>query len=231
MKTADLTFLHNGLSCRLVQSARKTVAFTCTPDGELEIRCPDTASEDGIRRLIDMNRSWIDGRLADIRRSKQVTLCTDDSIRLMGRWFEIREGDRHDFGKDWIMIPENAENRRRAIDKSCRMLAEEFFRERIDHYAPLLGVKPRSLKIGWGITRKWGSCDGLNNLYFTWKALFCEAHDLDYLVVHELCHILHHNHSARFWRAVARFFPDYDQCRRRMQQMSEAVRVQGWVNY
>lgn len=231
MKSVDLTFLYNGLNCRLVRTDRKTVAIICTPEGEVEIRSPKNTPETVIKRLIDQNRPWIDERLTAIRDAQKDLLCTEDSIRLLGRWWEIREGDRHDFGDSWIMIPKNAENRKRAIDKSCRMLAKKVFGERVAYYAPLLGVKPSSVSVGWGITRKWGSCDGLNNLYFTWKALFCEARDVDYLVVHELSHIRYHNHGPRFWKKVSLFFPDYQECRARMAKMSETVRVQGWVNY
>ncbi|MBR6789630.1 MAG: DUF45 domain-containing protein [Oscillospiraceae bacterium] len=231
MSAFTLSFHHKDLNCTLIRTDRKTVALSCRPEGIVEVRGPLRTSVDDAKRVIDQNRRWINARLADIRRSQEVPLCTDRAIRLMGRWFEIREGNRHDFGENWIMIPKNAENRRRAIDKSCRMLAEKFFRERIDHYAPLVGVKPNSLKIGWGITEKWGSCNGKNDIYFTWKALFCEPYDLDYLVVHELCHILQHNHGPKFWREVARFFPDYNACRERMARMSEVVRAQGWVNY
>ena len=129
------------------------------------------------------------------------------------------------------MIPQNAENRKKAIDKSCRMLAEKVFRERIDHFAPLIGVKPGKVKIGWGITQKWGSCSRNGDLYFTWKALFCEPYDLDYLVVHELCHLRHHDHSQRFWTCVACYVPDYQACRERMEKVHAAIRAQGWVNY
>ena len=73
------------------------------------------------------------------------------------------------------------------------------------------------------------SCNGKGDLYFTWKALFCEPYDIDYLVIHELSHILQHHHSQKFWRAVARFVPDYPRCQKRMAELSEVIWVQGWV--
>lgn len=231
MSAFNLTFHHRDLSCSLVRTNRKTISLTCTPEGTVQVRGPMRTSVDDAKKVIDANMTWIRHKLAVTEAARENVLCDEMTIHLLGKPFAILEGDRHDFGEEWIMIPKNAENRKKAIDKSCRMLAEKVFRERVDRLAPMVGVTPGEIRIGWGITQKWGSCSRSGDLYFTWKALFCEPHDLDYLVIHELCHLLCFNHSQRFWNCVSHFVPDYRACRERMEKVHNAVRAQGWINY
>jgi len=73
-----------------------------------------------------------------------------------------------------------------------------------------LGVKPAKLKITNALKR-WGSCSADNNICFSWRIILLPLELVDYIVVHELCHIVHKNHSNRFWKLVERVMPDYKQ--------------------
>jgi predicted metal-dependent hydrolase len=67
-------------------------------------------------------------------------------------------------------------------------------------------------------TRNWGSCSRRKNLNFNYTLIFLPQHLMDYVIVHELCHLQELNHSVRFWALVARVCPDYTQCRRQLLQ-------------
>ena len=75
------------------------------------------------------------------------------------------------------------------------------------HYAAIMGVHPTSITIKTYKAR-WGSCSLSGALQFNWKLMMAPERVVDYVVVHELCHLLHHNHSPAFWAAVARYCPD-----------------------
>ena len=81
---------------------------------------------------------------------------------------------------------------------------------KVTHFAPMLGVKnvADSIKVKH-YKRRWGSCDHLGQLSFNWRIIMTPEPVLDYVVVHELAHLLEFNHSARFWQIVETQMPDW----------------------
>lgn len=122
--------------------------------------------------------------------------------------------------EDWIREHSAIQARRAAAEaaravtpereQELRRLAAEYIPQRVAVYAPLVGVTPTGIKITSARTR-FGSCSGKNSLCFSWRLMLYPPEAIDYVVVHELCHIRHHNHSSAFWAAVARVMPDYKQ--------------------
>lgn len=78
------------------------------------------------------------------------------------------------------------------INASC-----ETIKSRVENYAPIVGRYPQSVKIREQRTR-WGSCSSTGNLNFNWKLIMAPKQALDYVVIHELCHLFELNHSALF---------------------------------
>jgi len=87
-------------------------------------------------------------------------------------------------------------------------LAKEVIPEKAERFAKIMGVVPSSVKITGAMTR-WGSCSAKNALCFSWRLMLYPEKAVDYVVIHELSHILHHNHSREFWNTVALYMPDY----------------------
>ena len=81
--------------------------------------------------------------------------------------------------------------------------------ERVAYFAPKVGVTHGNITIRNQRTR-WGSCSGKGNLNFNCLLMLAPPEVLDYVVVHELCHLKELNHSPRFWREVAKIIPDYN---------------------
>lgn len=81
---------------------------------------------------------------------------------------------------------------------------------KVDYYAKLMGVKPKSVKITSAHSR-FGSCSGQNGLCFSYILMRYPEEAIDYVVVHELAHIKHHNHGRSFYAFIGKFMPDYKQ--------------------
>lgn len=80
------------------------------------------------------------------------------------------------------------------------------------YYADMLEVVPQGIDIK-NYKSRWGCCSIQKALFYNWKIIMAPIEIIDYLVIHELCHILEHNHSARFWGHVMRLDEDYKQHR------------------
>jgi predicted metal-dependent hydrolase len=96
---------------------------------------------------------------------------------------------------------------RRAREALSKHLLEHI-RERSAHYATLLGVRVRSIRLR-DTRSRWGSCSTQGNLSFSWRLVFAPYEVLDYVVAHEVAHIAHHDHSPQFWATVERLMPSY----------------------
>lgn len=91
-------------------------------------------------------------------------------------------------------------------------LAKARFEERVKFHAARIGVRPKGVTLREQKT-KWGSCSSLGNLNFNWKLIMAEPGALDYVVVHELCHLIELNHSPAFWAQVEKHRPDWKKWR------------------
>lgn len=100
----------------------------------------------------------------------------------------------------------------KVVTQWYRREAEQVFRECVAHYAPLMQVQPRQIKLSSAQTQ-WGSCTSRGVVRFNWQLVRMPLHLIDYVVVHELAHLVEMNHSAAFWRVVKSACPDYAQCR------------------
>lgn len=79
---------------------------------------------------------------------------------------------------------------------------------RVKYFADLHGFTFKRISIK-NTSSRWGSCSTKENLNFNYKLIFLSEALLDYVVVHELCHLRHHNHSTKFWKEVSQILPDY----------------------
>lgn len=93
-------------------------------------------------------------------------------------------------------------------EKQLRKRAKEILPEKVKYYSSLVGVSPLRITITSARTR-FGSCSGKNSISFSFYLMRYPEEAIDYVVVHELCHILHHNHSKEFYKEVERVLPDY----------------------
>ena len=92
--------------------------------------------------------------------------------------------------------------------QALRKQAAEYIGQRVDYYSRLMGVTPTGVKIT-GAQKRFGSCSSRNSLCFSWRLMQYPQQAIDYVVVHELAHIRHPNHSPAFYAFVKQIMPDY----------------------
>lgn len=113
---------------------------------------------------------------------------------------------------------------RNALLRWYKRRAHEQLEARVNRLAPLVGAQPTSIEVKT-FKARWGSCSIKGKLQFNWLIILAPERIVDYVVVHELCHLLQHNHSAAYWREVARVMPDYRECRDWLKSNAAALKV------
>ena len=94
------------------------------------------------------------------------------------------------------------------LENWYRKECKEIIYQRVEHYSTMIPVTIAAVKIREQ-KRRWGSSTSKGNLIFNWKLIMAPLPVIDYVVVHEMCHQLHMNHSPAFWEAVEKILPDY----------------------
>ena len=103
------------------------------------------------------------------------------------------------------MLKFTAEEIHDLADKALKIIPK-----RVEYYSKIIGVSYGKITIRNQASR-WGSCSAKGNLNFNCLLMLCPAELLDYVVIHELCHLKEMNHSKKFWSEVSRFCPGYEQ--------------------
>lgn len=98
-------------------------------------------------------------------------------------------------------------------EKKYRAMAKQYIYERVEHYRPMTGGNYMSIRIGDQKTR-WGSCSSDKTLSFSWRLVLAPPEVRDYVIIHELCHLTHMDHSPAFWAMVEGIDPDYKEHRK-----------------
>ncbi len=191
----------NPLLCRIVRSNRKTYGIVIDENGQVFLRIPLRGSRATARKLAKEKQVWIREkvRLQKQRMQEKIALEEERSQKYTK---EQREG----------------------LERRYRQAAKEYFPKRADYYAELLGVEYKKIRVAGQKTR-WGSCSQSGTLSFNWKLMLAPPKVLDYVVVHELCHLLEMNHSSRFWKHVECIIPEYKEYRKWLREYGNTLQL------
>ena len=191
---------------KIVRSRRKTIALVIDSDGELIVRAPFYASENDILRFVWEKQNWIEQKAKEMKQKTKerprLSLQEGETIPYLGRECMIFRGMTRKicFDGNAFLLPESEDAGAKLVSW-YKKRAAVILKERVESIAEKMQVSPGGVKITSAKTR-WGSCSYTNHLNFTWRLIMCPPEVVDYVVVHELCHIIHKNHSKSFWNCV-----------------------------
>jgi hypothetical protein len=214
------------LSYRLRRSARRrTIAIEIDPREGLLVHSPARVDVDGLRRFLLQKADWILATTAklDQARARAPVVSWESGSRVPLRGGEVtlrvqpgaaRPAVSLDAEGMLVCTPHEdglvpaGERVRALVVGWLREHAAEVVAARVQAYLPRLAVQPRTVRVREQ-KRRWGSCSAGGALNFNWRLILAPAEVLDYVVVHELCHLKELNHSPRFWAEVAGILPAY----------------------
>ena len=215
---------------------QKTLELSIDPENRVRVAAPVSALPSKIDAFVERRVPWILKRLADSRNDASLSpkrqFETGEFLDCLGRKYRLRlvnsDGRRNDrtrLMRGWLEVrvpvgtdPQTNKNRIvRALEYWYKTQAERRITERVRHYSARLGVQPKQVLIR-NQRRRWGSCSADATLRFNWRVVMAPLSVVEYVVVHELCHLRHAHHGPVFWELVESLLPDYDTRRKRLRR-------------
>ena len=231
------------------RSRRRTIGMAVGPDG-LEVSAPRWVPLGEVEAALLEKQDWILRKLQEMQARQQrlqgARIDWRDGVELpyLGQGMRVVLAPDHPF-REWgaqllpltpeepgtaayqlrVGLPHHAtaQQLRDAVQAWLMRRAREHFTERLQHFAPRLGVQWHKLSLSSAATR-WGSASADGSIRLNWRLIHFKPEVIDYVVVHELCHLQVMNHSPAFWDTVGQVLPDYAE--RRAQLKDEAL--PGW---
>ena len=201
---------------KLIKSNRKTISITIDKDAQVIVKAPKMVSQRYIDNYVSSKKDWIEknikkmSELAAKRQPKkydggeifmvfgrEYTMCissVDDKIRVV---------------EDKIFFPSKfLDNPKEHMINWYKDIAKKYLIGRTQQIAKQINLKPSKIKIT-SADRRWGSCSSKKNINFSYKLVMANEIAIDYVIIHELCHLIYMNHSSQFWNAVSALMPNY----------------------
>jgi len=200
------------------RAKRKTLSIVIRPNNDIEVLAPSRMPTALIHELVHNKHDWIQKKLTfnnNVRAPYQAKLFIEGELfDLLGKTYPLsligRPSDTHISDGKLITTSESADKIKTRLTRWYRKMAKEHIQQRCSHFSPTVGRTPTLVGIK-NYKSRWGSCHHDGRVYFNWRLMMAPAWVLDYVIVHELCHLIQPNHSKAFWHEVARTMPDYQQ--------------------
>jgi predicted metal-dependent hydrolase len=199
------------LAYRTVFTKRKTLSISVERDCYVVVHAPEGTDPERIRRAVEAKKRWLYEKTRHPQKDREPPhppgkeLVSGESILYLGRHYMIeivdREGYAIEFRNRFIIPRTRADSRSEVFRVWLKARARERILPRVRKQAQALGVAYEEAKITDGHYRC-GSCTPGGNLNFNWRLIKAPLFVIDYVIAHELAHLIEPNHNPRFWNIV-----------------------------
>ena len=216
----------------VIFSKRKTISIEVKADGRLVLRVPNRTTQKRIAEVLEIKADWIRQARERVLRSKasrvDIVFNDGESLPLFGKNYPLRVVDKPQGG----LVFEPARGfslDKEYLDVGRQLLVGMYRLQTRQKVAAIAAQVGRKWGLSWQGIRitsaktRWGSCSSKNSLNFSYRLALLPLDLVEYVVVHELAHTRHHDHSARFWSLVGEMMPDYQQRRKRLKEIARTL--------
>lgn len=230
----DTVHRYSSFEYKIIRRKRKTIGIKITHEGEVIITSPFNISEDSILNIVKKKEKWITNKLqlfSQRKIYKDREFKSGEKLLYIGKELELEIDnlnenksfnlDNYNLNNDLVKILDkkvivyidvnkhNIEDViRELIIRFYRMEAEKLLKKRTYYYSNIIGVSFNRITVKDQKTI-WGSCSSRKNINYSYRLIMAPIDIIDYVVVHELCHLIHMDHSKAYWDKVESILPDY----------------------
>ena len=201
---------------------RNTLAIQVEPVDKVLVLSPNGLSEEIIKEKVKSKAKWILKKLLDFKDMGYIPFNREfvngEAFMYLGRNYLLQLLLNENLYKPVIKLSDGKLNistptkdqtiLKNALQKWYKREAKKIIIKRLEFYKPKFSVEPGIIKIKEQ-KKRWGSCSSKGNIYFNWRAVMAPPPVIDYIIVHEMSHLIHRNHSDKFWKLVESILPDY----------------------
>lgn len=196
---------------------RTSMQITVDRGGELVLSAPQACPERKMEEFVREKRFWIFTKLAEKeawwRDARVKQYVSGEGFPYLGRSYRLLLVDDQDVpvrlaqGRFMLRRPDADEGRRHMV-AWYTLHGRLWLTRRVQRYQKRLGVEPEDVAVR-DLGYRWGSCGKGRKLYFHWRSILLPPRIVDYIVVHELVHLLAPHHTPEFWKLLERTMPDF----------------------
>ncbi len=207
----------------IIKSSRKTLSLTIKKDGTIIVNAPNKMKDDIIKKFVEQKQGWLTAKLAFIRgnQDKYSEVISYKKYLLFGQQYKLALADvkKTEVLNNSILIPQKTDKEKisSAIISFYKKKAKDILNKRLLYMQSILKIKSKGFKIS-NSKGRWGSCSSNGIITLNWRAVMVNPACIDYIIVHELCHLVEMNHSKRFWTLVETFLPNYNEQRQTLKE-------------
>jgi predicted metal-dependent hydrolase len=201
---------------------RKTISIKISESCEIIICAPLNIDDEKVKEIIKDKEEWVAQSLKQIETKRKENVSFKEGILYLGIRYTLDIHkvkhktlkiifDNNTFNiyiSESLLEKEMDVHLKELLTKWYRVQARRIFQERVNYYSSKLKVSPKRMVIKDQKSR-WGSCSSKGNINLNYRLIMAPIEIIDYVIVHELCHLVHLNHSKEFWALVKEISPNY----------------------
>ncbi len=217
---------------KIVRSQRKTLAIHVRYPN-VEVRAPYTISERQLHHFVQKKSAWIESKLLiqSHKHGERYQISENNIIPFMGNTKRIlctkATKNKVTANEDSIIIQGpslDSAKRRSLFEHWLKAQAQDELTTRTHALTHRLGIENQLTDIKFRKTKsKWGHCTSQGIVQYNWLILMAPRHVIDYLVTHEVCHLIHLNHSKQFWQLVGDIHPTYHESKKWLKEQGHRL--------
>lgn len=214
----------NGFIAEVIRTNRIKTADVRVEDGAVSVVVPMELPQDRISTILSDRNQWVRNKIILHRETMPIgakEYVSGESFSYLGRNYRLKVNRGHFKpvrlvqGRLLVTVPEGTDQPHmvhNALVRWYKHRAEQKLQEKVARYADIVGAYPAGVGVKTFKSR-WGSCSSKGKIDFNWKIIMAPNRIVDYVVVHELCHLKRHDHSEKFWKLVGQIVPEYAECK------------------
>lgn len=198
----------------ITRSNRKTLSLSILKDGQVVVKAPLKMSSDSISKFVYEKQSWIREKLAFLQanQKKYDDIINYNRFLLYGNRYDLKLANikkiQTSSEEMTIYMPSNTPSDKilPKLKVWYKKIAKNILEERIKYISNIIKITPKNIKIN-DTKGRWGACNNRGTISFNFRVVMLEPSIIDYVIIHELCHLVEMNHSRKFWNLVNSFLP------------------------